>query len=352
MFVNVAGINITGNVIPQKQVNGDVGPYPLMREDMAFLLEAHEERFGSWSWMSSVPHRLKDGCMLMEDIIRKMEIVKDGLPSYIGACFVNGVYKSPATQISQSLIAGAPGNTSSVESWLATHIGAAWPALLTDGYAVPRNMQLDCIRRIYSDIDKFKLFVCNVSSRTYTSGTWVNWGGATGTWSNKRMDENVSSAWPYYATAGYYALRYSGEESVGVATSDVNSAYVEVNMDNVKDVYMAIKYVAFVHGGEHVCTCLVPLQYVGSSPASGYRTRWSVPHDYLTSAYLRDTVCPFLDVSPIPPSSGGELNVMAYETDCFVATIDETKAKAEVASLGWRYVDDRGFDSLSLRAHP
>lgn len=347
-FVNVSDVNITGNVIPRIDVSGPSSD-ELNAEDFAFLMESVNQRLGTFT--EQIPHSLPDGERILELISLKVMAyenkqddpsprVLENTPSYT----VNSRAVSEDSDVPYGAfkIGTVDRQHSAFDRILEKFDGVT--GLKCNDYVFDHVIDRDAPRRIYSDLEKYRKFLCMPFVTSSCDGTMKNTNGSVlANWSGKRFGDSF-----YYNGSSYHcgvlAHRYNDYYD-GVSGYDIepSSVTLEMHVDSRVKMWIALLVNGRTYNKSDYAVVFAPMTCSGEkSSAEGKRTLWTIDGSYLSASFANSLAGSlfgytlqkgeYYDIEIF----GCNCSSVSDVSDTFFADITDA-VTAEVSSIGWKY---------------
>lgn len=348
-FVDVSGINVTGNIIPAREIDG-VNKHPLCMEEQAFMIEGAIERNLypprglAWNINDMLDKTELFESRTMYPYAETLKYIEtnatrrwDGRfdPSTAGVDPGRGVFIPRNYSVPSGVVDFNTGG------FLRNIIGGSFDLKLLD-YEVGNNLDLDAARRYHHDLNELNTicadatynyepyylspvlvkgsFSCRFEDESYRGSFDTRFG-------SKVYDGDAGSA---YAKPYYYKANQNTESSISDCSSiefrlmRSRGGEVLASMNNVKFglVYNGTSY------GDKGFQTKAKIVWVTGIKMLDSGVLWSIPTSYLTSAYAKSLFSSiFTDNTDI--SQLAELSSIYY-----IATMN---FNAETESIGWHY---------------
>ena len=367
-FKYVDDVDITGEIIPKIEVDGGT-PYILRREDIAFLLEAVQQRVAvPSSWKSSVPTALS--AQTLEGIKTSLVNLKTNTatpdvsnPQYTANLSV--AYLNKNIQIPSSIIVSNSYPSITKSFVLSNTTGGALPTLKCESASFSGAPTISDMRKLYADIGEFKYGMNPYvfTEKIETSGSWY-WSGLdtgghssdSGTFTLEDPTTLLHNGGPF-ANLEYEIRNYwTKDSSTGNWYNRRDENYANLSeyrintyIKNVSDLWAVLIYSGSARmASESSYTQKYAVEFVklnasAVSPYSGYGSVWTLPSTHLSTSHL-DAVRVAMGLPEATAiTDGGTSSKSNFTTmklsfsNHYIFRISDYLLTAEVDSLGWTY---------------
>lgn len=346
-FVDVSDVNITGNVIPRIDVSRSSSD-ELNAEDFAFLMESVNQRLGTFT--EQIPNSLPDGERILElisSVVMSFENkqgdpsprVLENTPNYV----VNSkaVSEDSAVPYGAFKIGTVDRQHSAFDRILEKFDGVT--GLKCSDYVFDHVIDRDAPRRIYSDLEKYRKFLCRSFVTSSCDGTVKNSNGTFASWSGKRfaVDYLWHDGQSYTCGTEVYRSKLPGEKAWEIDIEPSSPVTLEMHVDSHAKMWAGI----FIKGVFYpspmktdYAVVFAPMTFAGKKSSSDdERTLWTVDGSYLTASFVNSLATSLFGYT----LRDGESYMAKIEgslsgSEAFFADITDA-VTAEVSSIGWKY---------------